>query len=137
VPKGCTYTADSCGKGNTIVSRECPSLPTRSSNARDDTPRQREDDEHRHGDRRRFAPRRVVKDGQERPAVGRVRDVCHVSPRVHERDDHEEAEESVDVGRVHDCSGDGTGGVLCLFSHVDLAVESEKAQSERQEADHE
>jgi hypothetical protein len=128
---------DGGGKGDTVVSGERPGLTTRSSNACNDAASHGKDDEHRHGDRRRFASRCVVKDRQERPAVSRVGDVCHVSPSEHERDDHEEAEESVDVGRVHDRSGDGTSGVLRLFCHVHLAVEPEKAQCEWQEADHE
>ena len=129
--------ADGGGEGNTVVSGERPSLTTSCGDARNDTAGHGEDDEHRHGDRRRFASGRVVEDRQERPAVRRVGDVCHISPRKHQRDDHEEAEESVDVGRVHDRPGDRPSGVFRLFRHVHLAVEAEEAQRERQEADHE
>jgi hypothetical protein len=73
---------DGSGKGDTIVSGERPSLTARRGNA---------------CNRCRFAARCVVEDCQERPAVSRVGDVCHVSPGEHERDDHEEAEEGVDV----------------------------------------
>ena len=122
---------------HTIVSGERPSLTTRRGDACNHAAGHGEDDEHRHGDRRRFASGRVVEDRQERPAVRRVGNVCHISPREHQRDDHEEAEESVDVGRVHDRPGDRPSGVFRLFRHVHLAVEAEEAQRERQEADHE
>ena len=128
---------DGRGEGNTVVSGKRPGLTTRRGDACNHAAGHGKDDEHRHGDRRRFASGRVVEDRQERPAVRRVGDVCHVTPREHQRDDHEKAEESVDVGRVHDRPRDRPSGVLRLFCHVHLAVEPEKAQSERQEADHE
>jgi len=132
-----TYVANGGGEGNTVVSGERPCLTTGGGHAGNDTSCQREKDEHGHGNRRSFAARCVVEDSQERPSVERIRNLCHVSPSKDQRDDHEEAKESVDVCRVHDRSGNRSCRVFSFFCHVHLAVESKQTQRQGKNSNHE
>ena len=103
--------SDSGRERNAIVSRKTPDLSACGGDAGNLTSDQRQQNEERHDGRPCPATRCVQEHLHEGIAGRRLCNCVEVAHRENQGNDHEEAEEGIDVGRPHDGAWHGAAGV--------------------------